>query len=95
MKVIEIKVHKVEKDDPRYPDVREIPAGKVVDVYRCECSIESGEQNEAVFFVTDKMGEFDCERAADMLNLFATAVSRMDRVAVEARLSKYEKMLNS
>lgn len=80
MIITDLKVHKVDPTDPRYP---EAPEGqKFAAVYRCECTLEDGQKVESVapIFVggTGIFGEvLTPDFAKAILMSFADAVGRM------------------
>lgn len=76
MIITDVRVHKVAKDDPRYPDA---PSGRVItDVYRCETTLEDGSQQEAIYMLLEGGETLTPKLAETILKLFGAAVGRID-----------------
>jgi hypothetical protein len=76
MLITDLNVKKMDKSDPRYPDVSELPP--VSDVYVCTVTMADGKAFEAAFFVMpERTGEMTPQLAMRMMAIFSEVVSRV------------------
>lgn len=79
MNITNITVEKIEKDNPRYPDLEKNP--DFFEVYLCSITFEGGNQKEVACFQQKIHGPMTVESAARMMRFFSASIERSEEAA--------------
>lgn len=91
MIIADLKIAKVDHNDPRYPGPDSIKRGGTVipfsDVYLCSVTTDGGQPFECPYYVNQNRivdDDMTLRRTADMLRVMAAAIEKMDSEKVAA-----------